>query len=99
MSLPRTTSPYVPEDGLPAPARARGVAPLGHEVPDNAVKTGAVVIAHARKLRKVEARLRGMSIIQLDREISLHEGTSLKNHREQNKFMSSKRTMEVSNST
>ena len=56
----------MPVDGLAAPARARGVAALHYELPDDPVELGLVVVVLQAQLHKVPARLGRLPRPQLD---------------------------------
>lgn len=58
-------------DAAAAAAGAGRVAALDHEVLDDAVEDGAVVVAALGKLRKVLARLGRMLAVQLNHERAL----------------------------
>eukprot|EP00982_Pelagococcus_subviridis_P002896 22376-Pelagococcus_subviridis.AAC.4 len=57
-------------DGRPAAPRPGRVPALDHEVFDDAVEHDAVVVARARELDEVLARLRAVEVVQLDRDRS-----------------------------
>ena len=64
-------------DGGAAPTRARRVAALDHEVLDDPVKLGAVVVSPVGELGKVPARRRSVLPVHLQRDVA-HTATYFK---------------------